>query len=62
MKGSEYKKPVLINLNEDLGLGFCGTGSGNEGCQTGNAASVICLTGTGGTTTRPCISGADPSP
>ncbi len=51
-----YQKPLLIDLNEQTGLGACTSGSGaNELCANGNVARGIspgndaCQTGNGAT-------------
>ena len=52
-----YEKPELIDLNEQPGYGSCENGSGDPGCNTGNAAGTVCLTGTGGPESGYCYAG-----
>lgn len=48
----EYEKPVLIDLNEQTGIGGpavdCVGGSGARGCGIGNVAGTFCDKGNGG--------------
>ena len=52
-----YEKPELIDLNEQPGYGSCENGSGDPGCNNGNAAGEVCLAGTGGARVTYCVGG-----
>ncbi len=53
-----YEKPELIDLNEQPGYGSCENGSGDPGCNNGNAAGTVCFDGAGGIPTGTnCLAG-----
>ena len=48
----KYAPPTLKSLNQiSADAAGCGTGSGNAGCSTGNAATSSCGAGTTGAST-----------